>query len=183
MSSVIAVADLSTYTKKDLSADSKAAMVVAAVNQWIFNYTGRVFGATAVITNEAHDYKPVIWLDHQDVQSIQAIRIGYPSQTPQTLPANNYYVNEYGRLMLNPSGADVPARGNYDLVSVDYTYGKAAVPDDLKMAATALANDFYLDEGSSAGAITMAMVGQMRLQFNGKDNYNPIFESYRTRRG
>jgi len=47
MSSVIAVADLSTYTKKDLSADTKAAMVVAAVNQWIFNYTCLLYTSDA----------------------------------------------------------------------------------------------------------------------------------------
>lgn len=183
MSAVLDITDLSTYTKKDLSTDSKAAQVVAAVNAWIFNYTGRVFGATAVVTNEVHDYKPVIWLDHQDVQSIQAIRIGYPNMNPQSIPAGNYFVNEYGRVMLNMGGVDLPSKGNYDLIGVDYTYGKANVPDDLKLAALGLAADFYNDTGSSAGAITMAMVGQFRLQFNGKDNYTPIFDSYRTRRG
>lgn len=183
MSAVIAVSDLSTYTKKDLSADGKAAQVVAALNQWIFNYTGRSFGATIVITGEAHDYKPVIWLDHQDVANVQTVRIGYPTQSQQTLPANNYYCNEYGRLTINRSGEDIPSRGNYDLLSVDYTYGTLVVPDDLKLAALGLATDFYNDTGGSQGAVTMAMVGQYRVMYKGKDNYSPIFESYRSRRG
>jgi hypothetical protein len=178
---VIAVSDLSSYSKLDLSADSKAALVVAAVNQWIINYTGRSFGVTTVVTNEIHDYRPSLWLDHQDVQTIQAVRVGYPNQTAQALPSNNYFVNEYGRLVLNLSGVDIPGRGNYDLISVDYSYGRAAVPDDLKLAAMALAFDFYQDQGSN-GAISMAMVGQLRLQFKGGDQYNSVFDSYRQRR-
>lgn len=182
MSAVVQLSDLSAYTGKDLAADAKAAQVVAAINQWILNYTGRSFGATVVITGEVHDYKPVVWLDHQDVQSVQSLKIGYPTQTQQTLAVGNYYVNEYGRLTLNRSGADIPSRGNYDLVTVDYTYGKAIVPPDLQLAALGLAADFYNDTGSSQGAITMAMVGQYRLQYSGKNNYTPIFESYRSRR-
>jgi hypothetical protein len=179
---IITVTDLGTYMNKPLASDTKAAQVVAAINAWVHNFTGRQFGTPIIATGEKHDYKPVIWTNHQDVISIEATRIGYPNQVAQTIPIGNYYFNEFGRIVLNPGGIDLPSRGNYDLLELDYTYGVATVPDDLKIAALALAADTYNDTGASTGAITMAMVGQMRFSYAQKDTYTPIFESYRTKR-
>lgn len=179
---IITVADLGTYLTKSLTTDNKAVQAVAAINAWVYNYTGRAFGGTITILGEYHDYHPVVWTDHQDVTAVAAIYIGYPNIGRQAIPAGNYFFNEFGRIMLNPGGGDNASRGNYDLISVDYTFGVATVPADLKMASLGLAADFYNDTGSSQGAITMAMVGQFRLMYKGADIYTPIFDSYRTKR-
>lgn len=175
---------LGSYMGKDLSSDAKAAQVVAAINAWVNNYTGRSFGVNTVITDELQDYKPVIWLDHMDIVSIDELRIGSPyfGGNRQVIPAGNYVINPTGRLMINPSGIEIYSRAYYDTMSIDYTYGVPVVPDDLLLAALGLAADFYNDDGASRGAITMAMVGTYRIQYNGKNNYTSIFESYRARR-
>lgn len=181
---IVDTTSLGSYLGKNLTTDLKAAQVVAAVNQWINTYTGRSFGALVVIQGELQDYQPVVWLDHMDVQSIEALRFGsaFSGGVRQLIPAGSYVISPTGRLVLNPMGKDEYSRNNYDLVSIDYTYGVTTIPEDLRLAALALAADFYKSKSSSQGAITMAMVGNYKLMYKGESVYKGVLESYRARR-
>lgn len=175
---------LGNYLGKTLTNDPKAAQVVAAVNQWINTYTGRSFGTLVVVTDELQDYRPVVWTDHMDVVTIDKLQYGSPyfGGIRQVIPDGTYVFNPQGRVMINPMGRDEYARGYYDNVSIDYTYGVTAIPEDLRLAALALAADFYKSTSSSQGAITMAMVGNYKLMYKGESVYKGVLESYRARR-
>lgn len=168
MSSIINTADLNSYTGKTLTA-AVATQVVKAVNQWIESRTGRCWGDTATAT-ESHDWKPHIWLHHQDVHSITSVKFGYDLADQITIDPTTYRVNKLGRLSFggyrNRNSfryADYP-----DSLEIAYTYGVDEVPDDLKLAALGIAAGFYNWASNGQQEIVSAQVGSYRVDYSGR---------------
>lgn len=182
--SVITTAELDTYTGKTLDA-GRAAQVVGAVNQYIDNKTGRVWGETASGT-EDHDLTPVVFLENQDVLTVDSVELGYPNETATTMDDEDYYFNGLGRLVLSNGRMRFAPRRDY--VHVTYTYGNPTVPDDLKLAALSLAADLYAYAETEQVEVASESIGSYRLEYrNGKSTvtggtYFSIIDRYRTRR-
>lgn len=179
MSSVITTSEYQAYT--DTTTDNDT-IIVAAVNAYIERVTKRSWGAT-VTTTETHDYAPTIFLRHMDVTTVTSVKHGYDDDQ-QTLTANtDYRWNSLGRLTLSYSRSSLyPA--HRDWIEVAYTYGVTEVPDDLKLAALALAKDFG-DYSTNSGDVSSASIGSYRLEFkrgttsSTGGTYFDIIEGYR----
>ena len=184
MSSIITTEELTTYTGETLN-EAMAAQVVAAVNEYIESVTGRSWGAVATAT-ETHDYAPVVFLRHQDVTGVTEVKRGQRVDDRTVVDANNYFVNDFGRLVLSESGAGFHRTRDY--VHVTYTYGVTTVPADLKLAALSLGQDFYSYASDGQTEISSEGIGSYRLQYasgsssaTGSVHFSTI-NRYRTRR-
>lgn len=156
MSNIVTVENLGDYLGLDLTNDPKAALIISAVNAFIENYTGRVFGEVKDF-NEQIDYEPVIFLSHIDISEVSMLKINNVEMT-------GYKWNRLGRIVLSASGRGyVGKRSNYDLVDVQYKSGMADVPADLISAALQLAADNFNQSGTQN--VSQASVGGYSLTF------------------
>lgn len=158
--SVISNTDLETYMAGETLDSDRTTQVVAAVNAYVENVTGRSFGGTKTITDEVHDAASVIFLRHADVSEVLSVKRGRGNGTPTTLEADSYFVNSYGRLVLSEARNGF-YRGR-DYVKVSYTYGVADVPADLKLAALSIAADFYSYANDGNTMVTEIAIGSYR---------------------
>ena len=199
MSKVITVDELTSYMSGTTLTPVVAQQVVDGVNAWIERVTHRCWGETKTAT-ERHDYGRAIYLRHQDVVSVQAVKLGYPSDTPVVLTSSDYTVNSIGRL--------TPVRNNWlgpwfgrgyssrtywadDYVEVQYTYGVEEVPEDLKLAALGIAASTYNWAQNDNSDVTEASVGSYSVKFGsgqdakggGVSSHNlSVIKSYATKR-
>ena len=160
--------------------------MVASVNSFIENYTGRVFGEIKDF-NEELDYEPVIFLSHVDISEVSILKINNVEMT-------GYKWNRLGRIVLSASGRGyVGKRSNYDLVEVQYKSGIPDVPAELLEAALQLASENFQTGGSQN--VSQASVGGYSLTFAGGGSgsansastanvgsYAGILNSYRVRK-
>lgn len=191
MSSIISTADLAAYMNKSLTA-AVSKQVVDAVNAYIERATHRCWGDTLTV-KEVHDWKPRIWLHHQDVRNISSIKFGYPTAARITIDSSSYYWNKLGRVSFTPRYggwryADLP-----EYVEVTYTYGVDEVPEDLKLAALGIAAGFYNWASDGHKTVSASQVGSYRVEYAGNKraadsvdttaeaNFN-VVASYATRR-
>lgn len=165
--SIITASELNTYTGQTLDT-ARAAQVVAAVNSFIKDFTGRSFGATTTVTDELHDYAPVIFLRNQDVKTVTAVKQGNPAADATTLDTSDYFANELGRLVLSESRTGF--RRTRDYIRVSYTHGVTTVPDDLKLAALSLGADYYNHADSNNQELTAEGIGSYRLSYASGQN-------------
>jgi hypothetical protein len=123
---VIDLAGLKTYMEITGSDDdANLTTIVNSVNAIIKRETGRVFGDTATVTDEEHDYEPVIFLDNMDITSITTVKSGRGA-SPTTLDADTYFHNESGRLTLATNKADyVNNVDDQNMIRVTYEHGVA----------------------------------------------------------
>jgi hypothetical protein len=177
-------------TTSDLPASfinaSLKTQVVAAVNQYIETQTHRCWGDTKTVTGERYDYTSVIYLRHQDVQSVTDVALGWPGQTSYDLPNNGFYFDKRGRLTIYSNSLLAPRKFSgsalyNDYVSVSYTYGVAAedVPADLKLAAIGIATNFYNYANAAGKDVVSASVGSYRLEYAGAVRGNGTSEPAR----
>jgi hypothetical protein len=139
-------------------------MVTAAVNDWVEQYTHRSWGVIKSIVAERYDFKDTIWLRHPDVVSVDAVVIGYPGQSQETISPGNYFSNALGRVTLY-WGAHLPqSKWNNDLLSISYTYGVLTVPNDLKLAALGIAAVMYNFAINGQQNIVSSSVGSYHVQ-------------------
>lgn len=154
--SIITTTELGNYLGKDLSSDAKASLVVDAINGFIEEYTGRVFGEVKDFTEEM-DYSPVIFLSHMDITEVTILKIN-------DVEMEGYKWNQSGRVVLSASGRNYSGnRHGYDSVEVTYKSGVASVPPALKMAAVQLAGDYYANTGTNE--VSQASVGGYTVTF------------------
>ena len=185
MSSVITIEELTTYNSEETLDAGRAELVVDAVNEHVESTTGRCFGETKTAT-ETVDYAPVVFLSHQDVQAVTEVTFGRGSGDPTTADTDSYYVNPYGRLVLGSGPTSYTQ--NRDYVHVTYTYGVTTVPGDLKLAALALASDYYSYATDSGREVSSEGVGTYRLTYargassSSGASLAGTLERYRTRR-
>lgn len=181
MSIIITTADLDAFTANTNNA-VQAADVVNAVNTYIDQQTGRSFGAIIAVTGEIHDYKPTVWLNHMDVTAIDLLKIGRPNTTRQTVAADAYWCNSYGRMVVAISPAINPSSYLYDMLSIDYHYGIATIPADLKLAALQLAQQYINAVSDNGQVVTSAGVGAYRLTYAEAKGLGAVIDSYKIKR-
>lgn len=168
MSQILTIDDLNTYTKKTLDA-GVAQLAVDGVNNWVETRTNRCWGETKTVV-ERHDWGKTLWLRHQDVTAISAIKTGWPGQSQATVDSTGYFFNSYGRVTLfwQRFGGLLTQSALYaDYVEVDYSYGVLSVPADLKLAAISIGVGFYNYAANGNQDVVAATVGSYHLQFSG----------------
>lgn len=158
--SVITKAELETYMSGETLNSGQADLVVAAVDAYVENTTGRSFGGTKTVTDEVHDSGSVIFLRHMDVIEVLSVKHGRGSGSATTLNPESYFVNSYGRLVLGESRVGFNAYRDY--VKVSYKYGVTQVPADLKLAALSVAADFYNFAAGGNVSVTEVGIGSYR---------------------
>ena len=163
--SIITASELNTYTGQTLDT-ARAAQVVAAVESYIKDFTGRSFGATTTVTDELHDYAPVIFLRNLDVTDVTEVRLGQTGDSQTT--TTDFLWSDTGRVILNESR--VGFRRTRDYIRVSYTHGVTTVPDDLKLAALSLAADYYNHADSNNQELTAEGIGSYRLSYASGQN-------------
>lgn len=199
MSQVITVTNLAAYMDGQKLSQAIAQQVADAMNDWVDNTTGRSFGEFKTIT-ERCDWSDLLYLTHQDVQSVSSLKIGFPGQQQTTLPTTAYWVNRIGRVTLywQMVGRAFPGRSRFynDYIEVTYVYGLRDVPEDLRLAVLGIAAGFYNWAINGQKELSSAGAGSYRLEYGAgrqNPNGNPIaqnvneanwhiIESYRTRR-
>ncbi len=209
MSQIFTASDLATYMNKTL-VTGLATQVVDAINQWVETRTKRCWGDTVTV-DERYDFKRLFWLRHQDIITINSIKVGWPGQTQNTVDPNAYYSNVLGRVTMFMPLINVPVGsggvGGYnstslllnDYMDINYTYGAINVPEDLFLASLGIAAGFYNFAANGAQNVVAASVGSYRLEYigavrgiSGPGAGNPamntadanweVIESYKTRR-
>jgi hypothetical protein len=168
MSTIFTEAELAAYMGLTLK-ETAGGQVTAAVNGWIENHTGRVWGQVATVV-ERYDYKPKgFFLRQMDITGITQIKLGWPNQPadPTVINPSSYYWNEFGRVtMLSPFANTVNSTTRFfnDLVEVTYTHGVIPVPDDLKLAALGIAAVMYRFAINGQQNIVATSVGSYRVE-------------------
>src|SRR4051794_15516336 len=97
MSQIITLDDLTTYSTSTSIDPGLGQQVVDAVNAYIENYTGRVWGETKEVT-ERVDWGSSVWLRNQDVVAVTGITLGLPNQEQTDVDSANFYLNSLGRI-------------------------------------------------------------------------------------
>ena len=191
MSSIITTAELAAFMDKTLNT-SQSKSIVNAINQWIETQTGRCWGDTVTV-KETYDWKPRIWLRHQDVRHVSSIKFGYPSETQVEIVTTSYRFNSLGRVSFLPYRGSRRYADYPDYLEITYTYGTDEVPDDLKLAALGIASGFYNWATSGQREIVASQVGSYRVEYAGSsragastdasaDTNFAIIASYKTKR-
>lgn len=174
MSKVITIEDLNGYMQSAPD-PNRGQTVVDAVNQWLENYTNRIWGATKTFTGR-YDWtnRRVIWLRRMDVLASEpvVVKLGWPGQAQQTMDPSGYYVTRVGRLtflgqVLSGSLANRASSYN-DYLEITYTCGNKAVPADLKMAALGIAAGYYEWAINGNRDLAAVSVGSYQLTFTNK---------------
>lgn len=184
MSSIITATDLTNFINKTVDSNI-IEQTVDAINDYIESETHRCWGATKQIT-ETHDWSRIVWLQHQDVISVDLIQVGFPNTTRTTLTSAAYWFNSRGRVtlfwQLLPAtllgGINTTSMMLNDYMSVEYTYGYhelgfddnnvPLVPSDLKQAALGIAANFYNWAVNGQKDIVAAAIGSYRLEYAGR---------------
>lgn len=183
MSSIISKAELASYKGETLD-DTRATQVTNAINAHIETVTGRVWGETKTVTEEPHDYAPVIFLRNMDITELTKVERGHPADDDEILPSTSYKWNSLGRLVLGTRDSR-SIRPGYDEVFVTYTHGVETVPTDLKLAALSLASGYYDFAADGDAEVTAERIGSYQLSYaRGSDSqagrgHNAVIASYR----
>lgn len=166
---LITIAELGNHIGKTLTGDARATAIVAAVNEQVTNYIGRLFGVPSggQEVTEVLDYQPIIFLKYLDIQSISELKVDKKIRLDGTYKLNK----PIGRIIL--SSADSPivsTKVGMDAIEVTYKAGLTTVPADLKLACLQIASDAYnrKDSDGSAGSlagISSASVGGLNISF------------------
>jgi hypothetical protein len=179
MSKIITTTSLTAYMGATLN-PQQASTVVNGMNRYVENRTSRCWGELNSV-EERYDWNPLIWLRHQDVQSIESIVLGYPGLETSTLDATSYFFNSYGRVTMylqQPTQFN-PSAVNNDLVLISYVYGYTGlgfsdeddtvpeVPEDLLMATLGIAAHYYDWLTNGQKDVVSAGVGTFKLTFSG----------------
>lgn len=163
MSNIVNASDLKKYMKKTLD-DGQAVIVVDAVNEFIEQRTGRVWGGDETEVTEVYDFKGSIWLKQQGVTSITSVKLGFAWAGSRTvIPSDSYYLDSAGRLMM--VGYPPSSTGARDFVEVTYKYHNAKIPADLKQAALALAAGMYNWANNGQRDVSSVSVGNYHVQY------------------
>jgi len=176
MSAIFTKAELITYLGATVVPDVLATQTVAAMNAFVDRYTHRSFGEIKTVIDEQYDFKSPLWLRHQDVTSVDGIKIGYPNTTQTPIGSGNYFFNSYGRITLYWGQKSGLSTWNNDLLSVSYKHGVSTVPDDLKLACLGIAAamcNFAINNGQD---VIAQSIGSYRLQTMGSIRSNGIPE-------
>lgn len=167
MSNIFTTSDLTSYMQGKATDATLATTVTNAVNQWVENRTHRCWGDTVTVTDELYQWNNVVWLRHQDIQEITAVKLGWPGQSQSTVDASAYYLNPLGRLTFYSNANRNMSRLYSDYLHVSYIYGVAEVPDDLKLAALGVAAGYYNWALSGNKDVVATSVGSYRVQYSG----------------
>jgi hypothetical protein len=167
MSQVITIDDLTSYMPTSTLDDGLTQQIVDGINSWIETSTNRCFGETKQVA-ERHDWGRMVWLNHMDVQSIEAVSTGWPQQTAVTVPSTGYFWNPYGRLEFFGLYGAMVGRNIRDYLLVEYTYGVVDVPDDLKMACLGVAAGFYAWASNGNRDVASVSVGSYHIEYTNK---------------
>lgn len=173
MSQIFTLSDFTTYMKRVTVDAGVGQQVIDAVNQWIETRTHRCFGEIKSVTDERHEWSNQTWLQHQDVISVDSLTLGWPGQTQTPVQATAYFWNKYGRITFFSNANQNMSRLYHDYMHVSYHYGYSidgtnpAVPNDLKLAALALAGGMYNYAINGNQQVVAASVGTYRLQYIG----------------
>lgn len=167
MSVIITATDLNTYLGKTLNPGT-AAMIVAAVNKYVETQTHRVWGDTKTVI-ERYGWSKTIWLRHMDVTEITSISLGWPGRPATTIDSSAFFFDSWGRITLFWQLQSGSRHSSYfrDYVAVNYTYGVAEVPEDLKEAAIGVAISYYNWAIAGGKEIVSTSVGSFRQEFIG----------------
>lgn len=146
--------ELASYLQQDL--DASTANLVLTLASARFEYVaGTKFSPTAMTYQVEGRGQPVIALPRTPVISVSAVRVAGATlaASEYTLViANLYRVIGWGRIY-GPTIATAPYVGfPPDLVEVDFTYGYASVPDDVKGAVLESAGAAYDNPDASVVA-------------------------------
>lgn len=167
MSQIITTNDLNTYMSPKTLLPAVAAQVVDAMNAWVETKTNRVWGETKDVV-ERLDWGRTLYLRHQDVTAISAIKVGWPGQTQTTIAASGYFFNSRGRVTMFWQALSRPNPGSplyRDYLEVSYTHGVTAVPGDLKLATLGIAAGFYNFATNGQKDVSSAAVGSYKLEY------------------
>lgn len=160
---IITLADLKSYSGITDIDEAKANDVIAGVNKWVSDYTGRFFGEVVDIT-ETFDYAPAIFLTHIDITEVVSVKV-----YGQDITADALVNRKTGRVVLSRTSCYGNNLGSnyrgYDAIEVKYKSGIETVPQELKMATLQLAMDNYnRNDGKDAG-ITSTSVGSYNVSY------------------
>lgn len=160
MSKIITINDLNGYIGSNVSNDPRATAIVAAVNDWVESYTGRVVGEVKTVT-DVLDYAPVVFVAHPDITEVTEVKL-----FGDVLDGDDYRMSlKTGRLVLSLRGRNRNLRSDYDQVEVTYKTGIAEVPADLKGATLQLAADNYARKDAEGAGVTAESIDGYSIQY------------------
>lgn len=158
MSKIITAADLADYMQKDIAGETRAATIVNSINQWVENYTGRIWGEIKAL-KETFDYAPEVMLKTEDITEITSAKVYGEAKT-------DYKLNrDTGRLVLSDGRQNVYDRSAYDAIEVEYKAGNLEVPVDLKLATLQLATDNYNRRDGEGADVLSESAGTYKVTF------------------
>lgn len=161
MADILTLAEAKTYLGIDnTDKDAILTPMVAAVNASIASWTESAFGAEVVVTNELHDARrqDIFIPDGFPLVSVQQIVTGVDSAGAggTVLDPEDYSHDSVEVRILRSL---VPQARSY--VRIDYTYGYADVPPQVKMAAQLGVEGFYrMRERKSVGISSKSKEGE-----------------------
>lgn len=176
-------AELASYLQQDVDTSS-ATLALQAASALFETAAGTKFASTASTYQVEGRGQPVIALPRSPVISVQAVRVAGVTlaASDYTLVISNLYrIIGWGRIW----GSTVPTAPYVgfppELVEVDYTYGYATVPDDVKgavleTAATAYArpqpgvtfegiDDYIVKSAPNAGGMQLSPAAQLLAEY------------------
>lgn len=152
MTQLATPSELASWLQQDLDASTANLLLTLASARFELE-SGTKFSATAGTYQVEGRGQPVIALPRTPVISVTAVRVAGVTlaASEYTLVISNLYrVIGWGRIF-GPTIATAPYVGfPPDLVEVDYTYGYATVPDDVKGAVLETAGVAYNSPDPSA---------------------------------
>lgn len=170
MSQIITTDDLTNYMSPKTLVPQVASQVVSSMNSWVETRTNRVWGETQNVV-ERQDWGRTLYLRHQDITAISAIKVGWPNKPQTTIDPAGYFFNSRGRVTMfwqalgqQPIGA--PLYNDY--LEIDYTHGVVEVPEDLRLAVLGIAAGFYNFATNGQKDVSSASVGTYRLEYGAK---------------
>lgn len=169
MSDIITTDDLANYMTPKTLIPQVASQVVSSMNAWVESRTNRVWGETATVV-ERHDWGRTLWLRHQDVIAISALKVGWPGQVQTTIDPTGYFLNPRGRVTMFWQVLSQPVSSPLynDYVEVSYTHGVLSVPEDLKLAVLGVSAGFYNFATNGQKDVSSASVGSYKLEYGAK---------------
>lgn len=168
MSEIINTQELIDYMAPKKLRGGLVQSIVSSANAYVERETKRCWGETVQVT-ERHDWRYTVWLRHQDVVTVDAVKIGRPGSTQSTLGIGSYHHNGLGRLTLYwPYASGAPSRAGRDYLEVTYTYGVEDVPGDLKLATLGIAAGFLNWAAAGNKDVTAKSMGSYSVTYGNK---------------